>query len=145
MTKSHPIFLTATLLAVLCAAATAYAQENENQSAWSALFGVRSSNCAGGDLPITLRQEFQTLLQIHQERIVDLGQQLYARQLEYDALADSQTSNVALDGLDREMQELRTRMFEEDDRFTKTAKHRFGLNISGGLQCATAPAASAHK
>lgn len=140
MTRPHPLLLTAALLAVLCAAATAQAQEGDAPRTWAALFGTHSPACAGENLPEEQRRQFRALLLEHQRRLCDLGRRLYACQLEYDALEDSTTEHDQrqLGQLHRQMQDLRKVMVEEDDDFAKTTKKRFGLDISGGLHCAAA-------
>ncbi|MGE4292116.1 MAG: hypothetical protein AB7E32_07895, partial [Desulfovibrio sp.] len=75
MIRSHPLLFTTALLAALCAAASAQAQEGDAPQAWSALFGVHSATCKGGDLPDDQRRQFMELLLQHQRRLSDLGRQ----------------------------------------------------------------------
>ena len=150
MTRPHPLLLTAAILAVFCAAAAAHAQEGDAPASWTALFGVHSATCSGGDLPDEQRRQFMSLLVQHQQRLGELGRQLYTRQLEYDALSDASDAGEKeapgqLKELQKEMQHLRKVMVDEDNTFAQAAKKRFGLNISGGLHCAASSNVSANK
>ncbi|WP_022662345.1 hypothetical protein [Paucidesulfovibrio longus] len=147
MTRPHPLLLTAALLAVLCAAAAAHAQDGDAPASWTALFGVHSATCSGGDLPEEQRRQFMALLVQHQQRLGELGRQLYSRQLEYDALSDTgeEEKPGQLKELQKEMQQLRKVMVDEDNTFAQAARKRFGLNISGGLHCAASSDISANK
>ncbi|MGE4293999.1 MAG: hypothetical protein AB7E32_17565, partial [Desulfovibrio sp.] len=147
MIRTHPLLITPALLAALCAAASAQAHEGDAPQPRSALFGVHSATCKGGDLPDDQRRQFMELLLQHQRRLSDLGRQLYSRQLEYDALSDAadQEETGKLDRLRHEMQSLRKVMVDEDNDFAQAVKRRFGLDISGGLQCAASADVSANK
>lgn len=147
MTRPHPLLLTAAILAVLCATAAAHAQEGDVPASWIALFGVHSPTCSGGDLPEEQRRQFMSLLVQHQQRLGELGRQLYARQLEYDALSDAgeEEAPSQLKALQKEMQNLRKVMVDEDNTFAQTARKRFGLDISGGRHCAASSNISVNK
>lgn len=141
MSRSCPIVLAATLLAVFAVAGTAWAQAQESElktsgEHWPAWLSASASPCERDKLTPRLRKEFDTLLVSHQTRILILGRDLYTRQLEFDALQDLNDQDERLPGLLEEMTGLRHSMQQEDALFTTTVKTRFGLDLSNSGQCA---------
>lgn len=145
LNRTHPLLLTAALLALLCAAAAAQAQDEKVQAPWAALLGLHAGPCLGSGLPEEQRREFLKLMQEHQNLRRELGRVLYIRQLEYDVFAQTKGQQANLDELADEMRLLRRRMVEEDNRFCHTVKQRFGLDVSDSLHCAPSETISAEK
>lgn len=142
--NTSPLLLTATLLALLCAAA-AQAQDNQGSAPWAALLGLRETPCVGKMLPTKQRKEFMQLKREHEDLRRKLGRELYTRQLEYDVYSRSPQRQKDLDELADAMQRLRQKLVHEDQRFCSVVQERFGLDISKNLHCVPMDAISAEK